>query len=338
MQGGSISTGGVTTAGNYPDYTQYCTPIDRKQFEEVFWCNSLFEGVGSGGMLNGLTELGQTARFWTRGRPNIYSYVKNGAMEFDNLSACPVDYKLDTIRYSAMKYDVTDEGNCMMPMMRKAWQEDVPKVHSEKFDQTLLCTLPSEAAACTQGNAAGATHDLKLGTISAPTLITARSGVLAPAGAVSVFEYMTRGIQAMSSYRIPTNNNVISFIPDALRFMMMNSDLMNNAQLNGQGVAWLGTMMNGACDGLSLRCGHEVRASQCIQQVGTFDVAGVTKPVYRVLWLWKPGFSAINKSYRMLNGEYAGTPMGRLDVRMTISGAAVQRREGIAVGYVVIAD
>jgi len=338
MQGKSISTGGATTAGNYPGFEQYCTPTDRKQFEELFWCSSLFEGVGSGGQLNGLTELGQTARYWTRGRPNIYSYVKNGGLEFDTLSSCPVDYKLDTIRYSATKYDLTDEGACMYPMMRKAWQEDVPKVHSEKFDSTLLCTLPAEASACTQGNTAGAGKDLKLGTIAAPVLVTARYGTAAPAGSVSIWEFMTRGIQAMSSFRIPTSNNIITYIPDALRFMMQNSDLMNNAQLNGQGVAWLGTMMNGMCDGLSLRCGNEVRASQCIQAVGTFDIAGVPKPVYRVLWLWKPGFSSVNKPYRMLNGEHAGSPMGRLDIRMTISGAAVQRREGIAVGYVVIAD
>lgn len=337
--GTSIHTGGNTTAGNYTDWSQYCTAQDRKQFEDTFFCTSLFEGVGTSGKLNGLNDLGQTARFWTMGQPNVYDYVKNGAMEFDTLSACPVDYKLDRIRYSAMKYDITDSGACMLPMAMSHWKEEVPKAQSRAFDSGLLCTLPAEAAACTQGNNAGSARDIELGTDTNPVRISKRSGASVPAGAVNIFEYMSRGVQAISSFNLPTTNAVVSYVPEAMRFAMQNSDLANTYQLNGQGVAHFGTALNGMCDSISLRCGHEVRASNCITKVGN-EQAAPNRPIYRVMWIWKSGFSAVNttpSSGGVFDNEPVG-PMARLAIRMTISGAAISRREGVAVGYVVLED
>lgn len=332
-----MQTGGATTAGGYPDYSQYCTPTDTKQFLDKFWCTSMFEGVGSGGVLGNLKDLGATARYYTRGRPNVYNYVKNGGLEFDLASACPIDYKLDTIRYSAYKYDVGDQNMCMVPQLRSQWQQDVPKAHSEKFDSTVLCTLPSFGSACTTGNAAGAGGDIELGTLASPVGVSGK--LTPPTDAVSIFEYMTRGPEAIGSFRLPTTNNIISFVPDKIRWLMVNSEFSNNAQVNGQGTAWTGSFMNGYCgDTVSMRCGAEIRSSTCINKVGTIDIGGVLKPVYRIIWLWKPGFSAVNRDYLMMNGESAGVPMARLDIRMTISGAAVSHREGVAVGYIYIAD
>lgn len=332
-----MQTGGSTTAGGYPDYTKFCTPRDTKQFIDKFWCTSLFEGVPMGKMLSGLTELGQTVRFYTSGKPNVYNYVKNGGMQFDVLSACPVDYKLDKIRYSAYKYDLTDVNNCMYPELRRKWREDVPKVHAEKFDSDVLCTLPTFASACTQGNHAGASGDVQLGTDVSPVAVSNKLNP--PTGTVSIFEYLTRGPEVMGTFNLPTNGTVIAFVPDKVKMFMLNSEYANNAGVNGQGSAWIGTFANGYCgDAISMRCGAEVRSSTCIKKVGTFDVNGVPKPVYRIIWLWKPGFSAVNLPKQMIDGEYAGSPMGRLDIRMTISGAAVSHREGVVVGYIYLAD
>lgn len=337
-----MSSGSATTAGGYPDYSAYCTPSDTNKFLDVFWCTSLFEGVGRSNILTGLKGLGQTVRYHTFGTPTVHDYVKNGGMQFDTVSSCAVDFKLDTIRYSAMKYDVTDEKDaCMFPAMRSEWQSRAPKVHSEQFDSRLMCTLPTFASACTVGNAAGAGGDVKLGTELTPVPVSGKLGVNIPAGATSVFEYMTRGQEVIGSFRLPTQGTIISYIPDKLRWLMINSEFGNNAQINGaSGTTWMGGgPLNGYCgDSVTMRCGHEVRSSTCINKVADIVVGGVSKAVYRILWIWKDGFSSKNDSHMMMNGERGVQPMSRLDIRMTISGAAVSHREGVAVGYVYIAD
>jgi len=335
-----MQSGTSTTAGGYPDYSAYCTPTDTKQFLETFWCSSLFENVGVGGQLTGLKELGQTVRFHTFGRPNVYEYRKNGAMEFDTASSCPVDYKLDRIMYSAFKFDETDVNTCQLPMLRKEWQNRVPMVHSEVFDSRLLCQLPAFAASCTQGTNAGAGNDINLGSLSQPVPISKRHGIHVPAGAVSVWEYMTRGVQAIQSFRIPSRDGFVAFVPEAVKYAMLNSDLANSADLNGSGVSFLGTgPLNGFCgNAISMRCGAEVRASNCIQKVGDITISGTPRPIWRIIWVWRSGLSTKNDVYLTKNDLPAGTPMGRLDVRMTITGAAVSHREGVAVGYVYLAD
>jgi hypothetical protein len=333
-----MKSGTATTAGNYPDYSAYCTPTDTKKFLTTFWCTSRFEDVGRAGILNGLTELGHTARYHTMGNPTVHDFVKNGALSFDTLSSCPVDYKLDTIRYSAMKFDLTDTGACRFPEMRREWQDRVPRMHSEQFDSRLLCQLPAFAASCTQGSAAGAAGSVNLGTLSAPVPVSGAIGANLPAGVSNIFEYMTRGVQVIGSFRIPVERGITAFVPDEIRWLMINSDYAVDASINGAGSSWMGTALNGFCgDRISMRCSAEVRASTCIHPVGSIDVSGSPRPVYRILWLWNDGFSAVNRSYMMRNGLPAGTPLGQVDVRMTISGAAVSHREGVAVGYVYIA-
>lgn len=350
-KGGSLSTGGNTTAGGYPDYSQYCTAIDRGQFEENLRCAGIFEGVGMGGHLNGLVDIGQTARFHTIGRPNVYTYVKNGDIEYDTLSSCVAEYKLDRIDYSAMKYDVTDTGACKVPEMRREWMAQVPLEHSEKHDANLLCFLPSMAGPCTRGNAAGAGGDVQLGTPTAPVAVSGASTTLPPVSAsaanpsgaaVNIFEYMTRGMQAMESFNLPVDGGrVTGFVPAAVRWKMMNSEAANNASVSGvPGLSALGGgLLNGSCGmNIMMRCGFEVRSSNCIKQVGTITVGTQTYPVYRVLWVWKPGFSSTHRLYMAMNGERVNTPTSRADIRMSISGAAVSRSEGVVVGHIYFAN
>jgi hypothetical protein len=345
--GGSMSTSGNTTAGGYPDYTNYCTAIDHGQFEENFRCASIFDGVGAGTHLNGLTELGQRAMFHTIGRPNVYTYSKNGSFEYDTLSSCPAEYTLDHIGYSAMKYDITDMGACKFPEMRAQWNSQVPLEQAEKHDASLLCYLPAMAGPCTRGNAAGSGGEVQLGTLQTPVAVTGLGpqnlplvapGPANPSGtATSIFEYMTRGVQAMESFNLPVNGNVTGFVPNAVRWKMMNSAYANNADLSGVAGSnhFGGGALNGTCGpNVMMRCGFEVRSNNCIKQVGSVTVGTNTYPVYRVLWVWKPGFSSTHKLYMSMNGVQVNTPTARGDIRMSISGAAVSRAEGVVVGYI----
>jgi hypothetical protein len=347
---GIMATGGNTTAGGYPDYTQYCTLVDTNQFEDNLICNSIFEGIGKGGHLNGAKDLGQVVRFWTVGKPNVNAYVKNGGFEYDTLSACPVDYKLDKIRYSAHKFDISDTGACKFPEMRSNWLMEVPRVHAQAFDADILCFLPSMAGACSRGNNAGSTRDIALGTATAPVAVSSASTNLptAPVGpqnlsgkAVNIFEYMTRGQQAMESFNLPINNNVTALIPNAVRWRMINSELANNAMVSGgSGVGYLGGgPLNGYCgDTIAMRCGFEVRSSNCIKEVGNITVNGNTYKVYRIIWVWAPGLSTVNRAYRSMDNVAINSPMARADIRMSISGAAVSRSEGVDVGYIYFVD
>ena len=322
----------TTFASGYPDHSGTAQCFDYAGIIENIHCEQIFTKLplakASQRLLPDPKSCAAPRRFLTVGRPNVYGYSINGALNADVATACEVEYKLGGFHYTRIKRNKLDNlVSCTKADIDKAVMREGELALAEDVDARMSCALPALASACTQGANAGMSG-IDLGTLANPVQLSRK---IDDGTKTYVWDYLLAGQQVIDEMGLGAGE-IAAVGPTALKYLLTNSAHATNAELTGGTSSYTDSKF---CSGISARCGLEFYAGNCISAVGKTSSVPA-KPIYRIMWIKKKHFDMAMGMVLNETGVRNGAGMDLFDTTMIRDGWVVMYKEVIVVGYFII--